>query len=205
MNKKEWLEILEKQIKSVPKKEREGVISYYNEIIDDGIEHGQSEEQIVQRLGNPYDVAQKILDENDQNNSSQNQDEINDETQNTQNSKTTKKYPLWLVFVVGFFVVVVGIPLFGGFGVVLISLFITFWALFGTFAITAIACFIAIFVAIFMAIAGTIQGGGALIGACIMGVGVCILLAVGFWFVSIYTSRLLVSIYKLLKKGGKKV
>lgn len=64
MKAKEWIEILELNLKSVPKVERDGIIEYYKEMIADVLESGVDEEEFIFTLGNPTDVAQKILADN---------------------------------------------------------------------------------------------------------------------------------------------
>lgn len=64
MKAKEWMEILELNLRSVPKVERDGIIAYYKEMIADGLESGVDEEEFIFTLGNPTDVAQKILADN---------------------------------------------------------------------------------------------------------------------------------------------
>lgn len=63
MSKKEFLESLGRLLKSLGKSEREKSLSYYNEIIDDYLEDGYTEEDAVEQIGNPGLIAQEILDE----------------------------------------------------------------------------------------------------------------------------------------------
>lgn len=63
MNKKEFLESLGRLLKSLGKSEREKSLSYYNEIIDDYMEDGYTEQQAVEQIGNPGLIAQEILEE----------------------------------------------------------------------------------------------------------------------------------------------
>lgn len=63
MSKKEFLESLGRLLKSLGKSEREKSLSYYNEIIDDYMEDGYTEEQAVEQIGNPGLIAQEIIEE----------------------------------------------------------------------------------------------------------------------------------------------
>lgn len=63
MSKKEFLESLGRLLKSLGKSEREKSLSYYNEIIDDYMEDGYTEQQAVEQIGNPGLIAQEILEE----------------------------------------------------------------------------------------------------------------------------------------------
>lgn len=64
MNKIQFLATLRRLLKELPEDERERILDYYREIIDDKIESGQTEEEAVLGLGNVYALAQKILAEN---------------------------------------------------------------------------------------------------------------------------------------------
>ena len=63
MSKEEFLGSLNRLLKSLGKSEREKSLSYYNEIIDDYMEDGYTEEQAVEQIGNPGLIAQEILEE----------------------------------------------------------------------------------------------------------------------------------------------
>ena len=204
MTAKEWLEILEGKVKVLPKDEREEIVSYYSEMIADGIENGTSEEEFIKTLGNPNDVANKILAENGINhiNDEQTGGADNEYAQSTTKVINKKSLPTWAILLIGFFGVLIGFPLFIAGLTILLCLFVTFWACFGVFVASTVACFIAIFVSIVMAIIGTVQSGLALIGGCILVAGLMALLSVGFWFVSLYTTKLIAFIFKKLK-GGK--
>ena len=202
MTAKEWLEILKQNIKILPKNERTSVVSYYSEMIADGLESGVSEEEFIKTLGNPHDVTKKILAENGV---KYTQSENSNEQQSASQTEPSKKRtPLWVLIILGFFVLSVVFPIFIAGLTTLLCLFVTFWACFGAFVISAFACVIGIFIAIVMAIVGTVQSGWALVGASILATGVITLLAVGFWFISIYTTKLVEFIFKKLK-GGKHV
>ncbi len=63
MNKLTFLARLEKLLKGLPKKERETHLSYYQEMIDDAMEDGCTEEEAVRRIGSPGEIAEQILSE----------------------------------------------------------------------------------------------------------------------------------------------
>lgn len=63
MNKLTFLARLEKLLKGLPKKERETHLSYYQEMIDDAMEDGCTEEEAVIRIGSPGEIAEQILSE----------------------------------------------------------------------------------------------------------------------------------------------
>lgn len=63
MSKTEFLTRLEKLLKGLSRKERETHLSYYQEMIEDAMEDGCTEEEAVARIGNPGAVAEQILSE----------------------------------------------------------------------------------------------------------------------------------------------
>jgi len=64
MNSELYLKRLRRRIKSLPDNERNTIIDFYREIIQDKIESGVSEAQAVAELGDVNLLAQKILMEN---------------------------------------------------------------------------------------------------------------------------------------------
>ena len=64
MNKKEYLEQLSKLLRTLPKEDREDIISDYQEHFAIGLEKGRTEEEISRALGNPKNVAKQIKADN---------------------------------------------------------------------------------------------------------------------------------------------
>lgn len=64
MVRKKFDKKLRKSLKGLSRQERQEVIDYYNEMIDDSIESGKTEEQAIEELGSPEDLSKKILSEN---------------------------------------------------------------------------------------------------------------------------------------------
>lgn len=64
MNKEQFLATLRRLLRELMPDERERILAYYREMIEDKVESGQTEEEAVQSLGNVYALAQKILVEN---------------------------------------------------------------------------------------------------------------------------------------------
>lgn len=61
MNKLDFNNILSKRLKRIPKEDRDKTIEYYNEIIDDRIEDGISEEDAIKQLGSIDDIVANII------------------------------------------------------------------------------------------------------------------------------------------------
>lgn len=64
MNKQQFLTSLRRLLRELPTEERERILAYYREMIEDKVESGQTEQDAVLGLGNVYSLAQKILAEN---------------------------------------------------------------------------------------------------------------------------------------------
>lgn len=63
MNKQLFLNELSAALHTLPREERYRTLSYYDELIDDRMEDGQTEEEAVASLGDPEKVAREILGE----------------------------------------------------------------------------------------------------------------------------------------------
>ncbi len=63
MSRFEFLEALKNSLSGLPQEDIKASIQYYNEMIDDRMEDGLSEEQAVAEIGEPKKVAEDILSE----------------------------------------------------------------------------------------------------------------------------------------------
>lgn len=65
MNKEEFLNDLKSKLNSLPEEEKEKTINYYNEIIDDRIETGMSEEEATSQMESIQIIAERLLPKGD--------------------------------------------------------------------------------------------------------------------------------------------
>lgn len=65
MNKTEFLNDLKKKLTSLQAAEREKFISYYDEMIEDLIENGKTEEEAVKEIGDVDKIAKDIMEDAD--------------------------------------------------------------------------------------------------------------------------------------------
>ena len=63
MNKKEYFDLLRERLSGLPRQETEERLSFYEEIIDDRMEEGLSEEEAIRELGTVEETASAILEE----------------------------------------------------------------------------------------------------------------------------------------------
>ena len=61
MNKKEFLEELEKRLQALPKEEIQERLQFYSEAIDDRVEEGETEEQAIQEIGTLDEITWEIV------------------------------------------------------------------------------------------------------------------------------------------------
>lgn len=64
MTKYEWERRLRKCLDDLPSREKDKVFDYYDELFADKIECGMREEDIIDEFGSPYEVAERIRNEN---------------------------------------------------------------------------------------------------------------------------------------------
>lgn len=63
MNRAEFLAELRRRLAQMPPEELEKQIAYYDELLQDMIEDGMSEQEAVEKLGDPAQIAQELLTE----------------------------------------------------------------------------------------------------------------------------------------------
>ncbi len=61
MNKREFLEALQKSLSGLPEEDIQKSLEFYSEMIDDRIEEGISEQEAVAAIGDPTKIAKEIL------------------------------------------------------------------------------------------------------------------------------------------------
>lgn len=61
MNKRSFMRTLSRKLRPLSRDERQASLAYYNEMIQDGMEEGLSEEQAVMRLGSADEIAGQIM------------------------------------------------------------------------------------------------------------------------------------------------
>lgn len=64
MNKKEFLRKMDYYLLAINDEERYRFVGYYEEMIEDYLENGLSEEEAIQKIGDPKQITKKILEEN---------------------------------------------------------------------------------------------------------------------------------------------
>lgn len=119
MNKKDFLRKLRLNLFSISHDEREKAIAYYEEMIDDAIDDGMSEEDAVASMGSIQDAVRNIKDDA------------------TARGKRVRKIGPWgiALLILGF---PLWFPLLVAFGCVLLGIYCTAWGVIISFVATAI-------------------------------------------------------------------
>ena len=63
MTKADFLQLLERALAQLPEEERQANLEYYSELLDDMLEEGMTEAEATAKLGSPSQIAQSILQE----------------------------------------------------------------------------------------------------------------------------------------------
>lgn len=71
MNKREFLAVLRRELYILPQNELKEQLSFYSEMIDDGVEEGLTEEQAVSKIGSISEILSQIQAADNKSNSSE--------------------------------------------------------------------------------------------------------------------------------------
>ena len=115
MNKIDFLLVLQEKLMHLPKDDTEERLNFYNEMIEDKIEEGLSEEEAVSSIGSVDEIAKQI------------QEDIRYISSNSTSIKPRKKHKVWEIVLL-----ILGSPvwlslLIAAFAIIL-SLYISVWA-----------------------------------------------------------------------------
>lgn len=196
MTKQEFLDLLIKGLSSLPKDEVEERISFYSEMIDDRIEEGMSEEEVVSNIGDVDEVITQIISEIPLKKIVKNRI-IKEKAKKKGKMKTWEIIliilgsPIWFSLLISLVVIIIALV------ASLIAIIISLWAIFGAVAASAIGIIIYGVVLLFTK---NIFTGIVMLGTSILCFGLSIFL---FYGCKLFT-KLLVQIFKnffiLIKK-----
>ncbi len=191
MTKQVFLNELSAALHTLSRDERYRTLSYYDELIDDRMEDGQSEEDAVSSLGNPTEVAREILGEEEAPGS------------------TGAGRKVWLIVLL-----VLGFPLWGSLvlaaALVLLCAYICLFLpafVLGVLSLSLLAGavwgavgapFLAFDVGLF---SGGVGAGLFQMGASVAMLGLAILCALGFYFTGKVTGKAGKNLWRWLRKS----
>lgn len=186
MTKQLFLNELAAALHSLPREERYRTLGYYDELIDDRMEDGQSEEDAVASLGEPQQVAREILGEEEP------------------APSTSKGRKVWLIVLL-----VLGFPLWGSLlvtaAVVLLCVFLCLFLpafVLGVMALSLLAGAVLGVVGTPFLIADTGLAAGLFqLGLAVGMLGLAALCAVGFWYTGKATAKAGKALWRWLKRS----
>lgn len=188
MNKKEFLEEIRRRLSHLPNKDVEKSIEYYEEMIDDSIEDGLSEEDAVASIGSVDEIVKVISSDVDE----------------KAKSLPKRKIPVWQIILI-----ILGSPIWGSLLIsvfaVAVSIYAVIWSVLITlYAVDLTLAFCGV-CGIFRAVTMIASGNGAehillALGIGCIGIGLSILL----FFACHALAKLLIFLTKLLFRVCKK-
>lgn len=192
MSKSTFIENLNILLKSINEDERNKFISYYEEIFEDYIENGFTEEEVINKIGSPESIANSILKEK---------------------NLRTIKIPTFNSKILNIALLILGFPLWGSLllavALIILSIYIVILCVPFTTGIISVSFFGAglfgIIASPFLIFDGLALGIVQL-GFCISLIGASILLGI----ITLYVSKKIMSItskliFKIVKSFKKKV
>jgi uncharacterized membrane protein len=163
MTKTDYLARLRESLALMPAEEREAQLAYYEELFDDMLEDGMSEEQVVEHLGAPETVAEELLAEIPMTTLVKNRVKAEGRPSALTVVLLVLGFPLWFPLLVSVFAVV-------------LSLVITLWALVIGFAAVVFSLGVTAIAAPVALVAGGFQGSPLMVaGYALIAAGLCLL------------------------------
>lgn len=194
MNKQEFMSSLTVALGRMPREERYKTLSYYDELIDDRMEDGMTEEEAVSKLGSAEEIARELL---------------GTEPEVIPVEKSTSHRVLTIVLLV------LGFPLWGALMLVALSLLLVLYILLLIPVIVLGALALSLFAGALMGLAGMpflIADAGILPGvfqggASIFALGLSLLSTVGFYYTTLGVVKAGKAVWKKVVRlfSGKKV
>ena len=167
MSKQEFLSALRKKLSGLPGDDIEERLNFYNEMIDDRVEEGLTEEQAVEELGSIDDIVSQIMSEIPLAKLVKEKVKPNRSLRAWEIVLLILGSPLWLSLLAAALLVVIAIY------TVIWSVVVMVWAA----GLSVAACSIGGFVsAVVLAVQGNVAAGFTMFGVGIAGVGATILM-----------------------------
>ncbi|MHC5268943.1 DUF1700 domain-containing protein [Enterococcus sp. LJL98] len=177
--KAEFLEELTSELTALSKRERARFVSYYAEMIEDYLEDGLSEADVFKQIGEPREIAQQILKEQ--------------ETSFSKNTNSSNK-----VLTIG--LLILGFPLWGSLLVAVAALFFSAYLIIWCVPLTTILLTFGFFVGGLVSIIGLpfMLADIFIIGVIQLGIGLLLLgLAILCGLVTYYSTKKMQAVTKM--------
>ena len=197
---RDWEKQFKKALKGLSSQEKQTALEYYRELYGDKIDAGCSPEDAVAQFGNPIDCAQNIIAENAPETQKQNGNYAPTKTKRVRKVST---HSISLTIGMVFLTLLLIIPLFS----CLFSTITSFGAVAIVCAVGAVACLLLVFIyPVYLIIYGASWGGVvANLGLCLVGLGVCAILAIGLYYPTKYLAIWSIKLFKRIYFKGDRV
>lgn len=211
MNRQQFFFKLNSGLKVLPRSERKEILKYYNEIFDDKVEEGLSEEEIIRQLGPLDEIIANSLNycksDDDTENGSKSDNKyirVDDDYLKTQKRKDFRK----TIIIVAACTFYIWLPLILGLGAGLFGIIIGIGAAAFSFVVSGFACVLAGGVATAVSIYTLFTN--FTLGLCSLGASLC---SIGIGLIILWVSRyvyyilkaLVISLNSKLRERSKKV
>ena len=173
MNKKEFSEALHRLLSELPWADVVSSVEFYEEMIEDRMEEGLSEEDAVAQVGTPEEIAARIRSELPAASVPETQKETRSKNRGLVLILLILGAPIWLSLLIA--AVAVSVSLLA----VIFSLFVSLWAVVIALGGASLLWFIS---AVMSAIQHNLISAGMLCGFSLFGAGLCILTVFPFRF-----------------------
>ena len=192
MNKQEFIELFRSKLSGLPEENVEDRVSFYSEMIDDWVEAGFSEEEAVSELGSVDEIVEQIIADIPFRKIAKEKIKPQRRLRGWEIALLVIGSPLWLALLLSVFAVIFSLY------VIMWSLIVSLWATFASLAVCG-ACGIGVGIA--FAVTGKALSGIALIGACL----ICLGLAIFLFFASKSATKGMATLTKKIAIGIKKL
>ena len=199
MNKADFLTKLRSQLEGLPQADIDRSVDYYGEIIDDRIEDGITEEEAVNAVGTPQEIAEEIFKETPLVKLVKARAKPKRKLSAAEIVLIVLGSPIWLSLIIAAFTAMLSIY------TVIWSVIVSLWAIAAAFAVTAVALMLLSF------LGGIMNGIGtcvALLGAGFILAGLCVFIFLGCVYATkglcLLTKKIFIGIKScFIRKGDK--
>lgn len=165
MCKEEFLRLLKKELSFLPKDEVKDCLAFYNEMIDNRIEEGMSEEDAIKDIGSIEEIVKQIVYEKHIN-----KDKIKRRLKVGEIVLLAVGSPIWLSLLIAFFAIIFSLY------ISLWAIVISLWSIFVSFIVGSFIELILFFIYLFK---GRIVSSLVWLGLCL----VCFSLGIFFYYI----------------------
>ena len=170
MNKQEFLERLRASLNGLPSDDIEGRIAFYNEMLDDKIEEGMSEQEAVKSVGSIDEIVTCIVDDIPLTKLAKERIKPKKRLSAWEITLIVLGFPIWFSLLAALFAVVISLY------AVLWCVIICLWAVFVSFIAAALG---GIFAGVIFAAEGNLPTGAAMLGASLVCIGLSVFMFFG--------------------------